>query len=251
MRKPRYFVSFSGINLHGVTDFQQEHSRDIDDYDGIGSGKFNVPGTAEPRKWTINCTLYQEGMALDHSLGTWRASEIFKLLDTYCGKTDAPVRKVKTDADDSSANLSVLVWVKSYSGKESGEQGTYDTEIEVEEYKPAGIKTTGIPTVRRPGKIPVPPKVTITKKNTVYRVKKKYGKKATLRSTKTGKPVKNDALPKGTYVLRVAKPTPVRVTNTGGSPISFAVKQPPKQPTYNVFYSIGESLKKFLLAIIK
>lgn len=253
MSKPRYFVSLNEVNLHGVTSFEQSRSRDIDGYDGVGAGKYNVPGAAEPRKWTIGCTLYQGGIALDHSLGTWRASELFKLFDYYCGKTDVPIRMVKTDSNDSAANLSVLVWVKSYSYKESEEQGTYDTTIEAEEYIPVGIKTTGIPTISRPGKVPVPPKVTITKSNTVYKAKRKTSgssakQSATLKSTKTGKPVSNPATVKNGTTLATKIESEIKAGPLGGvytSAVSvgkFAAEYAPKSIAQQVKESQGFKL---------
>ena len=173
MRQPKYYVSLGNVNLHHVESFELSSERDIDDYDGVGAGKFNIPGSKKPREWTISCQLLQDGTKTA-GLNTWSASELFKEFDVWLGKTDAPVRMVKTDSIYPAANLSVLVWLKSYAKKEAEDQGVYDVEITVAEYLPVGIKTTGIPTISRPGKVPVPPKVTITKKNTVYQVKKKY-----------------------------------------------------------------------------
>ena len=166
MRQPKYYVSLGGVNLHLVQSFELTSERDIDDYDGVGAGKFNVPGSGKPREWTVSCKLLQDGTRTA-GMNSWSASELFKQFEVWRAKTDAPIRMVKTDAIYPAANLSVLVWFKSYHPKESDEQGVYDTDIVVTEYIPAGIKTTGIPTVSRPGKVPVPPKVTITKSNTI------------------------------------------------------------------------------------
>lgn len=227
MRTPKYYVSLGGINLHQVTSFGLSSSRDIDDYDGVGSGKFNVPGSQAPREWTIECTLLQNGK-LTVGLNTWSASELFKEFEAWLGKTDEPVRMVKTDSIYPAANLSVLVWLKSYTQKETDDQGVYDVEITVAEYKPVGIKTTGIPTVSRPGKVPIPPKVTITKTNSVYKATKKAtGSSATatgpmskyvpvspnqkieFKDTKTGKPISNPCVVKeGSQLVMKEAPKP-------------------------------------------
>ncbi len=226
MRAPKYYISLGGVNLHRVYAFRLTSGRDIESYDGIGSGKFNVPDAHNPREWTIDCELLQNGKETA-GLSTWSASELFKEFEAWLGKTDAPVRMVKTDSLYPAANLSVLVWLKSYTKKESDEQGVYDTEIVVEEYKPVGIKTTGVPYVKRPGKAPVPKKVTITKKRTAYRTKRKTGvgtktdanlgkggkvakirgKELYLADSKTGKPVTNAAKAQNdsTYAVSSAK----------------------------------------------
>lgn len=219
MRQPKYYVSLGGINLHCVTSFDLTSGRDIETYDGIGSGRFNVPDAHDPREWTIECQLLQDGTKLS-GVDSWSASELFKEFEAWLGETSTPIRMVKTDSIYPNANLSVLVWLKNYHQKESDEQGVYDTEIVVTEYKPVGIKTTGIPTVSRPGKVPVPPKVTITSKSTVYKTTKKVtGKSATLsksssaaktvtlKSIKTGKPVSNIATIKDGTSLMVATVT--------------------------------------------
>ena len=250
MNTPKYFVSLGGVNLHCVTSFELSGDRDIDTYDGIGSGKFNVPDAANPRKWTIECELLQNGKKTAN-LKTWSASELFKQFETWRAKTDAPIRMVKTDMLYSAANLSVLVWFKSYEPKESDEQGVYSTTIEVEEYKPVGIKTTSVPTVSRPGKVPIPAKVTITKKNTVYKTVKKYtGKsatsksaktKVTLKNTKTGKPLYNPA--------SLVTPSAWSIgTKKGGSisaPKSNAGRTDRSNILQETFYSISEGIKKF------
>jgi hypothetical protein len=253
VRAPKYYISLGGVNLHRVYAFRLTSGRDIESYDGIGSGKFNVPDAHNPREWTIDCELLQNGKETA-GLSTWSASELFKEFEAWLGKTDAPVRMVKTDSLYPAANLSVLVWLKSYTKKESDEQGVYDTEIVVEEYKPVGIKTTGVPYVKRPGKAPVPKKVTITKKRTVYRTKKKYNK-ATLKSPKTGKTVKNPATVKASSVWHTGagriKETPPAYTgllNTGipiNSRINYDAIDPWKKNVTDAFNSMGKKIKEW------
>lgn len=249
MKAPKYFISLGGMNLHRVTSFELNSDRDIDDYDGIGSGKFNVPDAHNPREWTIDCELLQDGRQLENQ-NSWSASEIFKQFETWLGKTDAPIRMVKTDQIYSAANLSVLVWLKSYKPKEADEQGVYDTEIVVVEYKPVGIKTTGIPSIARPGKVPIPPKVIITKKNTIYRVTKKYS---------GGSPTSNNKPRTIIYKsIPTGKPMPNPVTVKTYSAWNIGTKAgsiyAPKSNTYRTdtgniiketFWNIGEGIKKF------
>lgn len=254
---PKYYVSLGGINLHQVNSFELTSSRDVETYDGIGSGRFNVPDAHDPREWTINCQLLQDGGKLS-GLNTWSASELFKAFESWLEKTDAPIRMVKTDLIYPAANISALVWFKSYHPKEADDQGQYDTEIVVTEYKPVGIKTTGIPTVSRPGKIPVPAKVTISSTNSVYRSKKSNtgtghvsasgstaGSMAALRlaDAKTGKTVTNDAMVgKNTYITKPTKTTPIASVSedvSTGAGIDWSV---PANAIKNTFDSIGKAI---------
>jgi hypothetical protein len=253
-RQSQYYITLGGVALHRVESFGLDAERDIDDYEGVGAGKFNVPGPRAPREWTITCSLLQDGTVFTGTV-SWSASEILKHLYTLVGKTDAPFRMVKIDLLYSRANLSALVWLKSFSYKESDEQGVYEVEIHVMEYIPVGVKTTGIPTVKRPGKVPVPPKITVTKKKTVYRAKKKYTGKSsgniTLKNPKTKKPVKNPAsiiTPSAWNVGTkkggsITKPKPNSVTLN--SRVNYSALDTWKSNVSNAFQRIGTSVKNF------
>ena len=205
----QYFVAFGGFNLQKVSNVHDENGRDISEYDGVGAGKFNVPDARNPHTWKIECQLDEDPPAKAQS---WRASEIFKAMDTLLDNSTQPSRLVITNSAYPAANTSVLAWLKTYS-KDEAYEGVYDVTVELEEYKPVGVKTTNIPYVARPGKVPVPKKVTITKKNTVYKTTKKYRgssnkSRVTYKNTKTGKPVINHAVIKNgdTYKPVVTAP---------------------------------------------
>lgn len=212
MRQPKYFVSFGGFNLQNVTNVHDENGRDISEYDSVGAGKFNVPDARKPHTWKIDCQLEEDPPS---SANSWRASEIFKAMDSLLENTTDASRLVITNSIYPASNLSVLAWFKNYT-KDEKYEGIYDTVVELEEYKPVGVKTTGIPTVARPGKVPVPAKTTISSSNTVYKnyqktgvgtkadttsdTSKRYGyyeeqdaKKSYLTDSNTGKPVTNAA----------------------------------------------------------
>ena len=255
---PKYYVSLGGINLHQVNSFELTSFRDIETYDGIGSGRFNVPDAHDPREWTINCQLLQDGGKLS-GLNTWSASELFKAFESWLEKTDAPIRMVKTDLIYPAANISALVWFKSYHPKEADFQGVYDTEIVVTEYKPVGIKTTGLPTVNRPGKVPVPAKVTITKSNTVYKTKAQtgvgtktdvairdknqqkaqYARDQYLQRGNDGKPVTNAATIKDGTSLLVATVTNKIPT----SPVAPSINYSSVNSSRNAWDGMAESVK--------
>lgn len=200
MKKPMYYINIAGVNLHNVENIHDENGRDISTYDGVGSGKFNQPDSKTPHSWKFDCELWQDGNLLN-GMNTWSASEIFKFLDSLLDSTE-PSRFVVTSQFFPVVNMSTLVWFKRRICDESY-PGVYKATIEVEEYKPVGIKTTNIPYVTRSGKIPVPATVRITKSKTVYKLLGKlapgYGNQnlqlpKVFKEFQTGKPVTNPCM---------------------------------------------------------
>ena len=260
-----YFVAFGGFTLHNVKSVHDENGRELTEYDGVGSGKFNVPDSRKPKTWKIECELWQDTSKLSN---TWRASEIFKAMDSLLENSTDASRLVITNSEYPAANVSVLAWFKGYSRDEE-DTGVYAATIELEEYKPVGIKTTDIPYVARPGKVPVPPKVTITKKNTVYKNLKgkgigtktdakiqiketglysnpfiarkdwKTGKKYLI-EPKTGKPVVNPNT--------VRSGTAYKINGMATTSVVLGDQTESEKWTINTFNSIGKAIGNFLSA---
>lgn len=231
-----YYVNIGGINLHAIESVKVDADRDITDYDGLGSGRFDVPENAGLKEYTINCELQQK---VDPKFkGTWSASELFKQFDTWRAQKDS-IRLVITSDRYPAENISILVTFKSYSKTEKSE-GINDTEIHLKEYKPVGIKTTDVPYITRPGKLPAIPKtVTITSKSTSYGTTKKYTgtsptlaadfKKLDYADVKTGKPATNPSAVKSNTTL------------TLGSYITDNTYKAPSTPAYPTVVSTEKS----------
>jgi len=197
-----YYVNLGGVNLHLIESVKTDADRDITDYDGLGSGKFDVPESAGLKEFSISCELRQK---VDPKYKSWSASELFKQFDVWRAQKD-PIRLIVTSSQYPAENISILVIFKSYSKNEKF-PGINETEIHLKEHKPVAVKTTGIPYITRPGKIPVPKMVTISAKssnssgsNTVYQLLGKmapgYGNQnvqlpKVFSEFKTGKPVTN------------------------------------------------------------
>lgn len=180
--KPMYYINIAGVNLHNVENIHDENGREISTYDGVGIGKFNVPDSKTAHSWKFDCELWQDGNLLK-SMNTWSASEIFKLFDSLLGTVE-PSRFVVTSQFYPAVNFSTLVWFKRYV-KDESYPGVYKASIEVEEYKPSGVKTTDIPYVARPGKLPTVPKtITISSTKSIAKATKKYTGTAASISTK-------------------------------------------------------------------
>lgn len=268
--KPMYYINIAGVNLHNVENIHDENGREISTYDGVGIGKFNVPESKTPHSWKFDCELWQDGNLLK-SMNTWSASEIFKLLDSLLG-TNEPSRFVVTSQFYPAVNFSTLVWFKRYI-KDESYPGVYKASIEVEEYKPSGIKTTDIPYVARPGKLPVVPRIiTVTSSKAAYGATKKYtgntpkpgekgfigpvqtNTKINFSDFKSGKPVTNPATIKAgqTYITKPA-PSYSGVLKTGipiNGPqlgrVDFDAIDPWVKSVQNAFSSIGNGLQSFI-----
>lgn len=158
-----YYINLGGIILYGITQVSDDSSREITTYDGIGQGNFPVPDSEKLRTWSIDCRLTEKDV---DDLPNWSsASRIFTAFEVLLKAKD-PSRFIFVSDD---RNESMSAFLTGYSKKESY-SGVYDVSVKVTKYKAAGVKTTSIPYVKRPGKAPViPKKVTFNgKKNTPF-----------------------------------------------------------------------------------
>lgn len=205
-----YYVNIGGITLYGVTEVEETSGREMQEYDGIGSGKFPIPENRDLHTWAIACLLTERN---DYSLPHWRpASEIFRLFEVLLNTKD-PSNFILTAKGDYTATSGYL---ESYVKNEKF-PGVYEVSVKVRENRVVGVKTTDVPYVARPGKKPVPPKITVKKGGNAYEttVKEtgeepsyKLGVKSDnhgeggFKDSKTGKPIFNHALVKegDTYI---------------------------------------------------
>lgn len=162
-----YYVNLGGIIICGITGVSDEMGREINAYDSIGQGKFSVPDTAGLRTWTIECQLTEINKPF---VKNWTAArKIFAGFDTLLN-TKNPSRFIFTSQYRTD---SLSAYLRSYTKTEKF-PGVYDVSIQVVEYKPVGIKTTDVPYIQRPGKVPDPPKVVVlNNKTTPYTVTQK------------------------------------------------------------------------------
>lgn len=176
-----YYVNLGGIIICGITGVSDEMGREINAYDSIGQGKFSVPDTAGLRTWTIECQLTEINKPF---VRNWTAARIiFAGFDTLLN-TKNPSRFIFTSQYRTD---SLSAYLRSYTKTEKF-PGVYDVSIQVVEYKPVGIKTTDVPYIQRPGKVPELPKVVVlNNKTTPYTITRKVGGGASTSSTdKTG-----------------------------------------------------------------
>lgn len=146
----RYDVYLDDIELYGVTTVTEDSDRDITTYDGLGQGNFPVPESKGLRSWVIECELSNIN---DFKHGNWTsAKQIFKELESLLSDKSASRLVINSD----NVKLSERALIESYTKREKY-SGVYEVSIKLTEYKAAAIKTTDVPYIPRPGKVPTPP----------------------------------------------------------------------------------------------
>ncbi|MDU6346536.1 MAG: hypothetical protein E6593_07290 [Clostridium sp.] len=157
-----YYVNLGGIILYGVQNVDDGKDREITAYDGIGQGNFPVPESPKLHTWTIECEMTEKNT---DNLPNWSAaSKVFTAFDVLLATKD-PSRFIFVSDN---RNESMSGYLAGYNKKEKY-PGTYDVTIRVTEYKAAGVKTTDVPYIKRPGKAPAVPKtVVFNSKTTPY-----------------------------------------------------------------------------------
>lgn len=253
-----YYINLGGIVLYGIQNVEDSGEREITAYDGIGQGNFPVPESRKLRTWTIECEMAEKNIG---NLPNWSAaSKVFTAFDVLLATKD-PSRFIFVSDN---RNESMSGYLTGYSKKEKA-IGTYDVTVRVTEYKAAGVKTTDVPYIKRPGKVPAIPKtVTFNSKNTPYKSsqdeKKGGGADAGSKAiqgpqssviggvfkvldTKTGKYVTNPALAKD--MKKYATPQKTLDEKKNDYVNSFYSKQNPKGTSSSItsaFAAIGKSL---------
>lgn len=166
-----YYVNLGGIIIYGATSVEDSGEREITAYDGIGQGNFPVPESAKLHTWTIECEMTEKNT---DNLPNWSAaSKVFTAFDVLLKTTD-PSRFIFVSDN---RNESMSGFLSGYSKKEKY-PGTYDVTIRITEYKAAGVKTTDVLYIKRPGKAPAVPKtVVFNSKTTPYKLSQ-YQKKS-------------------------------------------------------------------------
>lgn len=140
-----YYVALGDLEIPKVTKISPGRDREIKDYEGVGSGTFSVPGSRNPREWIIECTITN--------------ASVFTALENQMNSNEATRLVINSKAE----KTSVLVLLESYQKPEEY-AGIYQVSLKLKEYIPVGIKTTNVPYVKRPGKVPVTPKAASIKR---------------------------------------------------------------------------------------
>lgn len=137
-----YSVFADGTELPGVLSVEHTGDRKINEYNGLGSGYFSAADSKKLRGWSI--VMHTEDKS------------IIGFFDGLMDTKEASRLVIHSDSE----NTSELALIESYTKSEEF-AGVYDIKVSFLEYKPVGMKTTDIPYVARPGKVPDPPKTVV------------------------------------------------------------------------------------------
>ena len=151
-------VYYGNFTLYGAEKVEVRLARPVTVHDGIGFGEFPVADSRKLREWTIKGQWTEKN---DYHLAGWEpAHELIAGLKRMMGSDD-PERLVMTNGYD---KTSALAYVTDVTASETS-AGVYDVTVKLTEYRKPAVRTTGVPAITRPGKIPEMPKTVVFNKS--------------------------------------------------------------------------------------
>lgn len=149
-----YKVYLGNYTIYGAESVDTTLSRPVTVHNGLGVGEFPVPEDKQLHTWTIKGEWTE---ANDYNLSGWEpAHEIVDGMKKIMG-SDQPERLVMTNGYDKTS-IEVLVTQVNLIEKYAG---VYDFSLEVTEYKKTTVRSSGVPVIQRPGKVPEMPKTVV------------------------------------------------------------------------------------------
>lgn len=146
-----YKVYFGPRTLYGAEKVDVALARPVTVHNGLGFGEYPTPDDRKLREWTVKGQWTEKN---DYRLAGWEpAHELIADLKKMMGSDD-PERLVMTNGYD---KTSVLAYVTDVNATETC-AGVYDVTVKLTEYRKPVVRTTGVPAITRPGKIPEMPK---------------------------------------------------------------------------------------------
>lgn len=143
-----YEVYVGNKRLYGVSSVDFSNERDVSVCEGLGQGKFTVPGSAGIESWNIKCELTEEKQ--NYNGGEWtKASRIIRGFKNMLALKEPTRLSIRTDSGRSSQ----MVILK---GMDCTEQfaGVYEVALKFLEYQKVESLSEDVPPVTRPGKVP-------------------------------------------------------------------------------------------------
>lgn len=151
-------VYYGNFTLYGAEKVDVALARPVTVHNGLGFGEYPTPDDRKLREWTVKGQWTEKN---DYRLAGWApAHELIADLKSMMGSDD-PERLVMTNGYD---KTSVLAYVTDVNATETS-AGVYDVTVKLTEYRKPVVRTTGVPAISRPGKIPEMPKTVVFKKS--------------------------------------------------------------------------------------
>lgn len=144
-----YEIYLGGCALYGVSSVEESVARNVTEHDAIGSGVFTMPQNAGLKSWNIKLELTQQNLGQE---GWRKASAVLDdlrdMLDDKNGQ-----RLIIVSDQQRLSKLALLRDIK----YETSYQGIYSVTLSLVEYVKAQVKSSGVPSVTRPGTRPKAP----------------------------------------------------------------------------------------------
>lgn len=160
-----YEVYLGNCSLYGVSSVEESAGRNVAEHDAIGLGMFTIPQSARLKSWNIKLELTQTDIGQQ---GWRKASAVIKELNSI-RKSKSGKRLVIVSPQQTLSQLVLLRDMK----LETNYQGAYSVTLALIEYAKASVKTTGVPSITRPGTAPEVP--TVMRAESAYDNSKKSG----------------------------------------------------------------------------
>ena len=139
-----YQVWLEGVSIPRVMKVEVGNDRSVKEYNGVGKGKYTLADSKGIRTWTMKTEQV--------------SPELFALFEETLANKEESRLVIVSEAE----KTSVRVLLESYT-KEESFAGVYDSTVKFKEYIPVGIRTTDVPYVARPGKVPTPTPTSVSK----------------------------------------------------------------------------------------
>lgn len=144
-----YEIYLGGCALYGVSSVEESVARNVTEHDAIGSGVFTMPQNAGLKSWNIKLELTQQNLGQE---GWRKASAVLDELRHMLNDKNGQRLIIVSDQQRLS-KLALLRDIK----YETSYQGIYSVTLSLVEYVKAQVKSSGVPSVTRPGTRPKAP----------------------------------------------------------------------------------------------
>lgn len=145
----KYEVYVGNKHLYGVTSVDFSNDRDVSICEGVGQGKFTVPGSAGIGSWSIKCELTEEKQNY-HNREWSNAGKMLKSLQSLLDSKEPTRLIVRADF----GRTSKTVLLKGIDRSESY-AGVYEVTLKFVEYQKVTSLSEDVPPITRPGRIPI------------------------------------------------------------------------------------------------
>ena len=153
----KYKIYFGKFTIYGAESVETSFARPVAIYDGLGVGEYPIPDNKKLTEWTIKGQWTENN---DYGMEYWTPAHELKdgLEKVMKGKDHEQL--VMTNRYEKTSKPAYITDVN----VTETSPGVFSYIVKLTEYKKTTVRTTGVPTITRPGKIPEMPKTVVFEK---------------------------------------------------------------------------------------